>query len=108
MPRLLGDGGDAGGQAAGEAGEHHLDGRDAVVLGGEELRVVGVEHERLTVGLLAAERRRSCRSWCGVGAADPLAAGPPLERGSGGRAGHGFPGAQQGFDVHAVVRRVSR
>ena len=40
---MLGDGGDAGGEAAGEADEHDLDGGGAVVLGGEALGVVGVE-----------------------------------------------------------------
>ena len=35
---VLGDGGDAGGQAAGEADEHDFDRRRPVVLGGEDLR----------------------------------------------------------------------
>ena len=35
--------GDAGGQAAREADEHVLDRRDAVILGGEDLRMIGLE-----------------------------------------------------------------
>ena len=40
---VLGDGGDAGGEAAGQGDEHVLDGCRPVVLGGEDLRVIGVE-----------------------------------------------------------------
>ena len=41
-PRFWATDGDAGGQAAGEPGEHDLHRRHAVVLGGEDLGVVGV------------------------------------------------------------------
>ena len=40
---MLGDRGDAGGQAAREPHQHVFDRRGALVLGGEDLRVIGVE-----------------------------------------------------------------
>ena len=52
---VLRDGRDAGGEAAGEADEHELDRRGAVVLGREDLRVVGVVLELRLVRLLLAE-----------------------------------------------------
>src|SRR6516162_3367555 len=42
---ILGDGGHARGEAAREPAENHLDGRGTVVLGGEDLGVVGLERE---------------------------------------------------------------
>ena len=62
---ILRDGGDAGGEAAREADEHVLDRRDALVLGREDLGMVGVEGRLGLVLLLLAEaeealRRPSC------------------------------------------------
>ena len=52
---MLGDGGDAGGQAARQPDQHILHRRDAVVFGGKHLRMIGVERESLFVALLLAE-----------------------------------------------------
>ena len=52
----------AGGQAARQADEEVLDRRDAVVLGREDLGVVGVEHRLGLVGLLLRRGRRSSGS----------------------------------------------
>src|SRR5690242_21114720 len=60
---------DAGGEAARQSDEHVLDRRRTVVLGGEDLRVVGVEERGCPVRLLGAEPRseerrvgKECRS----------------------------------------------
>src|SRR5688572_4453543 len=52
---ILRDRGDAGGQAAGQADEEVLDGGDGVVLGREDLGVVGVEDGFGLVALLLPE-----------------------------------------------------
>src|SRR5262245_38184317 len=54
-PAMLGNRGYAGGEAASQGDEHELNRRRALILRGEDLRVVGLEAERCLVLLLAAE-----------------------------------------------------
>ena len=61
---ILRDGGDAGRQAAREADEHVLDRRRAEILGGEDLRMIGLERELGLVLLLLAEPVEALRPWC--------------------------------------------
>ena len=76
---VLGDRGDAGGQAAGQADEHVLDRRRAVVLGGEDLGMVDVERVPGAVALLLAEAEEALDVGVAVRAVLPLARGSPLE-----------------------------
>src|SRR4051812_19330110 len=100
---VLRDGGDAGGQAAREADEDELDRRGAEVLGGEDLRVVGVERELGLVLLVLAEAVELLDLRLAVGAVLPLAGRPPLElRGLGG-VPERFPRRKQCPYVDAVV-----
>src|SRR5690606_16343847 len=69
---VLRDGRDTGREASGERREHGLDGGRGVVLGGEGLRVVALEHEGLLVLVLLAETREALDGLAGVRAADPL------------------------------------
>ena len=103
MPAVLGDGGDAGGQAADQADQHDLDRRGAIVLGGEALGVIGVELIGGPVLLLGAEAGEAGDGGAAVGAVAPGAAGPPGELGGFGRGGQRLARAEQGLDVHAVV-----
>ena len=76
---VLGDGRHAGGQAAGQADEHVLDRRRAVVLGGEELGMVDVEGVRRAVALLVAEAEEALDVRVAVRAVHPLARRSPHE-----------------------------
>ena len=96
---VLRDGGDACGEAAGEAHEHVLDRRRTVVLRGEDLRVVDVEAELGPVVLLLAEPEEALDGGVAVGAVLPLTGRSPLELGGLGRRGQRFPCAA------AVLRR---
>ena len=51
----------------GQADQQQLDRSGALVLGGEQLRVVPVEHELVAVALLLTRGRRSPRRCCGCG-----------------------------------------
>ena len=73
---LLGDGGDTGGEAAGQRDEHVLDRRGAVVLGGEALGMVGVERERRAVLMVLAEAGEPVDGRAAVRAVHPRAAWP--------------------------------
>ena len=97
------NGGDAGGQAAGETGEDHFDGSHPVVLGREDLGMVGVDGERGAVRLLGAQAREVLDGRSRVGAVDPLAAGPPLELGGFGGGGEGLARGEECLHVHAVL-----
>ena len=66
-------------------------------------RVVGLDRERLAVGVLLAETGEVGDRRAAVGAVHPLAAGPPLELRGLGRVGQRLAGAAQRLDVHAVV-----
>ena len=59
MPRYLSDGGNAPGQATGEAHEDVFDRRRAIVLGCEDFGVIRVE---LELGLVRSAPRRGQRS----------------------------------------------
>ncbi len=91
---MLSDRSDTGGQAAGEADEHELDRRGAVVLGREDLGVVGIEGELGPVFLLLAEAEVSLDGRVTVGAVLPLAGRTPLEPGALGRRGQCLTGAE--------------
>ena len=92
---MLGNRGDTAGQAAGEAHEHIFDGRRALVLGGEDLGVVGIEGEFGLVGLLRAEAEEALDRRLAVGAVDPLAGRPPRKLGGLRRLGERLAGAEQ-------------
>ena len=83
---MLGDRGDAGGQAAGQADEDVLDRGGAEVLGGEALGVVGVELIGRAMLLLAPRPVKPVDGGVAVRAVAPGAAGPPRELGGLGRA----------------------
>ena len=96
---VLRDGGHTCCQAAGEPDEHVLDRGGAVVLGGEDLGVVGVEGEAGPIALLLAESEEALDLRPAVGPVLPLAGCPPPEGGGLGRLGERIAGAEQGFDV---------
>ena len=75
---VLGDRGDAGGQAAGQTDEHVLDRGGAVVLGSEDLGVIDVERVLGAVVLLLAEPEEVLDTRRAVRAVQPLARGTPL------------------------------
>ena len=58
---ILRDGRDAGREAAREPDEHVLDRRDAVVLRGEDLRMIGLERSSRSCASAPGRGRRSCR-----------------------------------------------
>ena len=78
-------------------------GVDAVVLGREELGMVGVEAELGLVALLVAEAEEALHRVAAVGAVHPLARRPPLELRRLGRGGERLTGVEQCLDVDAVV-----
>ncbi|MEJ2371199.1 MAG: hypothetical protein P8Y07_10180 [Gemmatimonadales bacterium] len=100
---ILGDRGDAGRQAGSQAGQHELDGRGPMVLGREDLRVVGVEREGGPVLLLLAESEESLDRGAAVRAVHPLAGRPPRELGRFRHVGQSLAGLEQRGDVYAVV-----
>ena len=100
---MLGDSGNAGRQTAGQADKHVLHRCGAVVLGRENLGMVGIERERGPVLLLLAEAEIALDGGVAVGAVLPLADRPPLELGALGRLGQRFARAEQCGNVDAVV-----
>ena len=68
---VLGDGGDAGGEAAGQTDQDQLDRRGAVVLRREQLGVVPVEEELGAVALLRTEAEEALDVAAAVGAVVP-------------------------------------
>src|SRR6185295_11685086 len=75
----------------------------ALVLGREYGRVVRVVGECGLVRMLGAEAEERLDGRAAVSAAHPFAAGAPFELGRFRHVGEGLAGAQQGFDVDAVV-----
>src|SRR5262249_31952232 len=67
------------GEAAGETDQHQFDRRRAVVLGGKDLGVIGLEGELGFVLLLVPEPMEALDGRCGVGPAQPLAGRAPGE-----------------------------
>ena len=92
---ILGDRGDAGREAAREPDEQELDRRHAVVLGGEDLRVVGIEGGFGAVLLLGAEAEEVRNLRAAVGAAQPFVRRPPRELRAFRRRGQRLAGAEQ-------------
>ncbi len=86
----------------GQAHEQVLDRGDAVVLGGEDGGVVGLEDRLVLVALLLAEAEELLDLGGAVDAVLPLRAGAPGELGRLGRALENFAGVQQRLDVHSV------
>src|SRR5260370_37481202 len=102
----LGDRGNAGGQAPGQANQHDLHRGGAVVLGGEALGVVDVVLVGGAVLLLGAQAGEAVHGGVAVGAGAPGAGGPPGELGRLRRRGQPLARSEQGGDVHAVVDGV--
>src|SRR5262249_45022950 len=98
----------AGGQAAGQAGEHHLHRRRPLVLGGEDLGVVGVEGELGLVALLLAQAVEALDAGLAVGAVQPLATRLPVELRGLGRLAQRIARAQQRIDVDSVLNLLLR
>ena len=94
---------DTGREARRQRGERDLGRGGAVVLGGEDLGVVGVDRVRLAVHVLSAEAGEVGDLGAAVGPSHPLAAGPPLEEGGLGGVRERLAGAAERLDVHAVV-----
>ena len=69
---VLGDGRNAGGEAACEAGQHDLDRRRRLVLGGEDLGMVGVDGELFLVRLLGAQPEEVLDGRAAVRSVDPF------------------------------------
>src|SRR5262249_44804557 len=100
---VLGDRRDARGETARQPDQHILDGRRSLVLGGKDLRMVGIELEGGLAVLLLAQTVEALDSRMAVRAVFPFRGRTPLEpRGHRG-AGKGLARAEQGFDVDAVV-----
>src|SRR5690349_17627775 len=100
---LLGDGGDACGQAAAQGDQDTLHRRGTVVLRGELQRVVDVVAEPRVVLLLAAEAVERLDVRTAVRAVDPRHRRTPLELRDLRRVGQGVAYAEQRLDVDAVV-----
>src|SRR5205085_1429460 len=83
---VLCDRGHARGQATGQAHEHELDGRRAVVLRGEDLGVVDVERVAGAVTLLLAEAEEALHGRAAVCPVLPLTRGSPFELAASGAA----------------------
>jgi hypothetical protein len=102
----LGDGCHSSRQTAGQAGQHHLDRCGALVLGGEDLGMVGIEGELGLVLLLGAKPVESFDGGLALGAIDPLAGRPPLEFGAFRLIRQRFASAEQGFDIYTIIHLV--
>ena len=76
---VLGDRGDAGGQAARQPDQHIFDRRRALVLGREDLGMVGIEREGRLAVLLLAQTVEALDGRMAVGAVLPFAGRAPLE-----------------------------
>ena len=100
---MLGDGRDASSQAAGQADQYHLDRRGALVFGGEDLGMVGVEVELGLVLMVLAEPEVFFDGGPALGAVHPLARRSPFELGALRLFRQRFACAEQRFDVHAVI-----
>ena len=68
----LGDGRDAGGEAARQTGQHDLDRRRTTIFRSEDLGVVSVEGESCPVVLFLAQSEESLHGGATVGALDDL------------------------------------
>jgi hypothetical protein len=90
-------------EATRQADQHVLDGRGAVIFGGEDLRVIGIEGKAAPMRLLLTQTRETLDFGVAVGAVHPVAGGPPLELRGFRRSRQGLPRAQQGFDVDTIV-----
>ena len=99
----LRNGGDARREAARQAGEHDLDRRRRVVLGGEHLRVIGVDGEGLAARLLRPQPEEGADGRAAVRAVQPLAAGAPLELGGLGGLLSASRAPSRAVDVDAIV-----
>ena len=75
---MLGDRGDTGGQAAGQADQNEFDRSRTLVLGSEQFGVVGFEGESLVALLLFAEAEETVDTVLCVGAANPVAGCAPV------------------------------
>ena len=104
---ILGDGGDAGGQAAAERREDDLDRRGATIFGGEDRGMVGVDRERGLVDVVLAEAGEALDRRAAVGAVHPRGGGAPGELGRFGCLAERVAGVEQGGAVDAVVDRVA-
>ena len=102
-PAVLRDRRDAGGQAARQAHEEVLDRRDPVVLGGEDLGVIGVEHGLGLVALLLAEAEVVLDRRLAVHAVLPRGRRPPRELRRLRAPREGFARVEQRLDVDSVV-----
>src|SRR5580658_1724835 len=90
-------------QAARKTHQHQLDGGRAVVLGGENLRVIGLERELALMPVLVTEPMEPLHGRSGVGTGLPLAGCTPGELCGLGCALQRFPCRQQCIDVDPVV-----
>src|SRR4029077_16401888 len=90
-------------QAARKTHEHQLDGGRPLVLGGENLRVIGFEGKLGLVPLLVPEPMESLDGGSGVGTLLPPAGRTPGELCGLGRALQRLPCGQQCVDVDAVI-----
>jgi hypothetical protein len=99
----LGDGGNTGSEAAREPGKNDLHRSRRVVLGREDLRMIGFHAEILVAGLLGAEAEEVADHGAAVRSGHPFAACAPLELGGLGRLLERLAGTQQRIDVDAVV-----
>ena len=100
---VLGDRGDAGGEAARQPDKHVLDGRRAVIFGGENFRMIGVEGEGALVVLFLAEAVIAFDRGVAVRAVLPLASGAPFELRRLWSIGERFASRDQRRDVHAII-----
>src|SRR5262245_4846176 len=100
---MLGNRGDPSGQAASQRDEHELHRRRALILRGEDLRMVGLEAERRLVLLLAAEAEEAVDGRVAQGALLPGAVGAPLELPCLGGVGQGRAGGEQCLNIYAIV-----
>ena len=103
MLPVLGDRGDAGGQAARQPDQHVLDGRRALVLGGEDLGMIGIEREGALVVLFLAEAVKAFDRRVAVRAVLPFAGGAPFELRGLWRLGQRIASSDQRLDVHAII-----
>ncbi len=86
--------------------EDQLDRRGTLVLGREDLRVVGIEVERALVVLFLAQAEEALDGRAAVGAVHPFAGRSPLELRGVGRRGQRLAGIKQCLDIDAVVDGV--
>src|SRR5438046_4858198 len=102
---VLLDGGNPPRQAARQADEEVLDRRDAVVLGREDLGMVGFERPLFLVVVLLAEAEEALHLDLAVHAVLPLGGRAPGELGGLGRALQHLPRVEQRLHVDSVGNR---